>query len=153
MCNAREVDSKVTPPPRKYTQVFSQMEICSSFDDIHNKPTYNTLLEFHRQKAFVRGYEIYPSRDTNFHFSKTALLQLDFPAFLRVRTWAATHHGEAVTTLVPTNAVALTNFHTTACLRVAGQRGHMRKSQLSGSIARHTCLVQTYLAESRSSPP
>ena len=52
--------------------------------------------------------------------SETSLFQLNFSAFLRVRTRAATRHSEAIATLVPTNAIALTNFHANACLSKEG---------------------------------
>ncbi len=41
---------------------------------------------------------------------EAALLQLDFPAFLRERTRAATPCGEAIGVNVPTNAIALTSL-------------------------------------------
>ena len=69
--------------------------------------------------------------------SKTALFQLNFSAFLRVRTRSATHHSEAIATLVPTNAIALTHFLAKACLSKEGRHG------------RGTCVSWNYMAESQ----
>ena len=63
---------------------------------------------------------------------KTTLFQFNFSPFLRVRTRAATRRSEAIATLVPTNAIAFTNFHANACLSEEGvvRRGHVRESEL-----------------------
>lgn len=62
------------------------------------------------------------NRQTDFNFTfihsfiKAALLQLDFPAFLRQRTRAATPRGEAIAIRVPTNPIAFTSFGTSVNL-------------------------------------
>src|SRR6266446_5385703 len=78
-------------------------------------------------------------------FLEAALLQLNFPAFLRENTWTAAPRGEAIVIRVPTNAIALTDFLTSAKLSSGpvdgmGQRDHIRIGMLSTS--QHTCMIQ-----------
>ena len=55
----------------------------------------------------------------NPHFtSETALLQLNFPAFLRDSTRAAAPQREAIANRVSTNAIALTNFLASVNLKI-----------------------------------
>ena len=97
----------------------------------------------HHSSTFVTGYEIDPSREEgNSHTTvvnqqtgvttsviEAALLQLDFPAFLRERTRAATPCGEAIGIKVPTNAIALTSLAASGNLINGRGKGRVSDSE------------------------
>jgi hypothetical protein len=60
---------------------------------------------------------------------EAALLQLDFPAFLRERTRAATPCGEAIGINVPMNAIALTSLGASGNLINGRGKGRVSDSE------------------------
>src|SRR5882757_881624 len=88
---------------------------------------------------FSRGQSTYCTDRTSTSLSKTALLQLDFPAFLRERTRATKTRGEAIAIRVPTNAIALTSFFATVNLSGASRNYIM--AILSNIASKRTCKI------------
>jgi hypothetical protein len=66
---------------------------------------------------------------TSLSESVAALLQLDFPAFLREGTRAATPCGEAIGINVPTNVIALTGLGASGNLINGREKGRVSDSE------------------------
>jgi hypothetical protein len=83
------------------------------------------ICAIHQNYSFQnRHHYLVRSIENNLHVAslslKAALLQLDFPAFLRESAWAAAPRSKAIAKRVPTNTIALTGFFTSAELGPGG---------------------------------